>query len=169
MLVDVYTWSMLRHGWGGVGWDDNVLCLWWHGRCYAMLGVGRGGMITFFACGHMVDATQLWCWWMCIHGRCYAMLGVLWDEYMLPCMITCTVGFGGIHIFLMTWMWTSADQTWTLGCQQVKTSSKAARCCSPFKKDNSDEPLKNPEPCFRLSNMWILEDEMLQITLDQGI
>ena len=40
--------------------------------------VGWGGMITFFACGDMVDATQLWCWWMCIHGRCYAMLGVRW-------------------------------------------------------------------------------------------
>ena len=35
-----------------------------------MVGVGWGGMMTFFACGDMADATQL-CWWMCIHGRCY--------------------------------------------------------------------------------------------------
>ena len=25
-----------------------------------------------------------------MHGRCYAVLGVVWDEYMLSCMITCT-------------------------------------------------------------------------------
>ena len=38
--------------------------------------VGWGGMITYVACGDMVDATQLCCWWLCIHGRCYAMGGV---------------------------------------------------------------------------------------------
>ena len=37
-------------------------------------------MISFFACGDMVDATQLIVMLVdvCIHGRGYAMLGVGW-------------------------------------------------------------------------------------------
>ena len=43
-------------GWGG--WDVNVPCVYTHVRCYAMNGVGVGGMLTFLAFTHMLDATQ---------------------------------------------------------------------------------------------------------------
>ena len=49
---------MLRN-WSGVGGDDNVPCNRTHVGCYATgLGWG-GGMITFLALAHMLDATQL--------------------------------------------------------------------------------------------------------------
>ena len=37
-------------GLGGVGWDDNVLCLRTHGRCHAT--------VMLVERAHMVDATQ---------------------------------------------------------------------------------------------------------------
>ena len=49
---------MLRR-WSGVGGDDNVPCTCTHVGCYAGgLGWG-GGMITFLAPAHMLDATQV--------------------------------------------------------------------------------------------------------------
>ena len=52
---------MLRR-WSGVGGDDNddnVPCTCTHVGCYAG-GLGRGGgMITFLALAHMLDATQM--------------------------------------------------------------------------------------------------------------
>ena len=49
---------MLRKmlGWGGG--DVNVLCTCRHVGCYARCWVGVGGMLTFFALAHMLDATQ---------------------------------------------------------------------------------------------------------------
>ncbi len=64
-MVDAIAW---------LGWDDNVLRFWWHGRCYAilwcwrsmlymaMLGVGWGGVRP--------DDIVLCLWW---HGRCYTI------------------------------------------------------------------------------------------------
>ena len=46
----------------------DVACTSVHGRCYGMAWVGWGGMITFVAVEHMLDATNkdlmLWvrCW-----------------------------------------------------------------------------------------------------------
>ena len=121
LLVDVYTWSMLRHAWGGCGMIQRALLV----VTWSMLhNCDVGG------CVYVVDAT--------------AMLGVLWDEYMLPCMITCTVGFGGVHIFLMMNVNECMTKLGHLAIQQATNSSKAARCCSPckiFQNDNSDKPL----------------------------
>ena len=59
----------LRHGCGGVGWDDNVRCCWTHAW-------------WFIAVGHMLDATPLWC---CLQVCTWSMLrhgcgGVGWDD-----------------------------------------------------------------------------------------
>ena len=43
-------------GWGGV--DVNVPCTGRHVGCYARWWVGVGGMLTFLALAHMLDATQ---------------------------------------------------------------------------------------------------------------
>ena len=45
-------------GWG----DDNIPCTCAHVGCYATDGGGGGGMITFLALAHMLDATQLMGW-----------------------------------------------------------------------------------------------------------
>ena len=44
----------------GLGWrgDDNVPCTCTHVGCYTN-GLGWGGMITFLALAHMLDATQV--------------------------------------------------------------------------------------------------------------
>ena len=49
---------MLRKmlGWGGG--DVNVHCTCEHVGCYARCWVGVGGMLTFLALAHMLDATQ---------------------------------------------------------------------------------------------------------------
>ena len=49
---------MLRKmlGWGGG--DVNVPCTCEHVGCYARCWVGVGGMLTFLALAHMLDATQ---------------------------------------------------------------------------------------------------------------
>ena len=49
---------MLRKmlGWGGG--DVNVPCTCTHVGCYARCWVGVGGMLTFLALAHMLDATQ---------------------------------------------------------------------------------------------------------------
>ena len=49
---------MLRKmlGWGGG--DVNVPCACTHVGCYARCWVGVGGMLTFLALAHMLDATQ---------------------------------------------------------------------------------------------------------------
>ena len=49
---------MLRKmlGWGGG--DVNVPCTCTHAGCYARCWVGVGGMLTFLALAHMLDATQ---------------------------------------------------------------------------------------------------------------
>ena len=49
---------MLRKmlGWGGG--DVNVPCICTHVGCYARCWVGVGGMLTFLALAHMLDATQ---------------------------------------------------------------------------------------------------------------
>ena len=49
---------MLRNmlGWGGG--DVNVPCTCTHVGCYARCWVGVGGMFTFLALAHMLDATQ---------------------------------------------------------------------------------------------------------------
>ena len=44
------------------GGDDNIPCTCTHVGCYATDGVGGGGMITFLALAHMLDATQLMGW-----------------------------------------------------------------------------------------------------------
>ena len=44
--------------WSGVGGDDTVPCTCTHVECYAT-GLGWGGMITFLALVHMLNATQL--------------------------------------------------------------------------------------------------------------
>ena len=63
-----------------MGGDDNVPCTCTHVGCYAG-GLGWGGMITFLAPAHMLDATQMvWgggddnvpC--TCTHVGCYAGL-----------------------------------------------------------------------------------------------
>ena len=43
-------------GWGGG--DVNVACTCTHVGCYARCWVGVGGMLTFLAFAHMLDATQ---------------------------------------------------------------------------------------------------------------
>ena len=43
-------------GWGGG--DVNVPCTCTHVGCYARCWVGVGGMLTFLALAHMLDATQ---------------------------------------------------------------------------------------------------------------
>ena len=43
-------------GWGGG--DVNVPCTCRHVGCYARCWVGVGGMLTFLAFAHMLDATQ---------------------------------------------------------------------------------------------------------------
>ena len=60
LLVDVYTWSMLRHAWGVCGMIQRALLV----VTWSMLR-----NCDFGGCVYVVDAT--------------AMLGVLWDEYML--------------------------------------------------------------------------------------
>ena len=40
------------------GGDDNIPCTCAHVGCYARCWVGVGGMITFLAPAHMLDATQ---------------------------------------------------------------------------------------------------------------
>ena len=48
---------MLRT-WSGAGGDDNVPCTCTHVGCYTN-DLGWGGMITFLALAHMLDATQV--------------------------------------------------------------------------------------------------------------
>ena len=70
-------------GWGG-GW------------------VGRGGMITFFACARMVDVTPLWCWW---NVHTWSMLRHTW---------------GGMwwHVFHLN-TWSMLRHTWGgVGCEE---------------------------------------------------
>ena len=64
-----------------VGWDVNIPCTCTHVGCYAIDGVGWGGMLTFLALAHMLDATQLVGWDVnipctCTHVGCYAIDGV---------------------------------------------------------------------------------------------
>ena len=58
---------MLRKmlGWGGG--DVNLPCICTHVGCYARCWVGVGGMLTFLALAHMLDATQDagWGWGGC--------------------------------------------------------------------------------------------------------
>ena len=98
----LHTCSMLRNCW--CWWRDvNVPCTCTHSQCDATAGVG-GGMLTFVALAHMLNATQLlvlvvgcerslhlhtfsmlrncWCWWWevnvsstCRHAQCYAAAG----------------------------------------------------------------------------------------------
>ena len=100
---------MLRNWWGG---DVNVPCTCTHVRCYAIDGVGWGGvgMLTFLALAHMLDATQLMGWdgnvpCTCTHVGCYAidgggvgMLTFLAPAHMFdatPLMGWVGVGWGG--------------------------------------------------------------------------
>ena len=51
----------MLHKWSGAGGDDNddnVPCTCPHVGCYTN-GLGWGGMITFLALAHMLDATQM--------------------------------------------------------------------------------------------------------------
>ena len=62
-----------------LGWDVNVPCTCTHVGCYAIDGVGWGGMLTFLALAHILDATQyvnVPC--TCTHVGCYAIDGVGW-------------------------------------------------------------------------------------------
>ena len=43
-------------GWGGGA--VNVPCTFTHVGCYARCWVGVGGLLTFLALAHMLDATQ---------------------------------------------------------------------------------------------------------------
>ena len=56
--LHLLTCWMLRKmlGWGGG--DVNVPCTCTHVGCYARCWVGVGGMLTFLALAHMLDATQ---------------------------------------------------------------------------------------------------------------
>ena len=58
MLDATHTCWMLGKmlGWGGG--DVNVPCTCTHVGCYAKCWVGVGGMLTFLALAHMLDATQ---------------------------------------------------------------------------------------------------------------
>ena len=49
-------------GWVGGGGDDNIPCTCTHAGCSATGHLGVGGMITFLAPAHMLDATQLMGW-----------------------------------------------------------------------------------------------------------
>lgn len=59
-----HTWSVLRHGWGGLGRGEHALCLSTHGRCHAA--------VMLVSRAHMADATPClvwgrggasWHWW----------------------------------------------------------------------------------------------------------
>ena len=56
--LHLHTCWMLRKllGWGGG--DVNVPCACTHVGCYARCWVGVGGVLTFLALAHMLDATQ---------------------------------------------------------------------------------------------------------------
>ena len=92
-MLHLHTCWMLRKmlGWGGG--DVNVPCTCTHVGCYARCWVGVGGMLTFLALAHMLDATQMlgWCGGdvnvpcTCTHVGCYAR---------------CWVGVGGMLTFL---------------------------------------------------------------------
>ena len=49
---------MLRKMLGWCGGEVNVPCTCTHVGCYARCRVGVGGMLTFLALAHMLDATQ---------------------------------------------------------------------------------------------------------------
>ena len=88
--LHLHTCWMLRY-WSGVGGggDDNIPCTCTHVGCYATgQGWVGGGMITFLALAHMLDATQLVgddnipC--TCTHVGCSPLVG----DDNIPC--TCT-------------------------------------------------------------------------------
>ena len=73
---------------GGVGWDV-MTCVALENMVDATPHVGGVGwdVMTCVALEHMVDATPHVGWGGVVKGK--------------TCLITCTVGFGGTHIFLM--------------------------------------------------------------------
>ena len=74
-------------GWGGV--DVNVPCTGRHVGCYARWWVGVGGMLTFLALAHMLDATQDA--WVGVGG----MLTFLALAHMLDATQDAGLGWGG--------------------------------------------------------------------------
>ena len=102
-------------GWGGG--DVNVPCTCEHVGCYARCWVGVGGMLTFLALAHMLDATQdAGLGW----GGMLTLLHLHWTCWMLRkmlgwgggdvnvhctcehvgCYARCWVGVGGMLTFL---------------------------------------------------------------------
>ena len=72
---DVNVPCTCTHVGAGLGWGDvNVPCACTHVGCYARCWVGVGGMLTFLALAHMLDATQ--------------DAGLGWGDVNVPC--TCT-------------------------------------------------------------------------------
>ena len=114
------TWSLLLCC-GEVGWDDHIFALVYtwsvlsncdvgtHGRCYAMVAVGWGGV--WWAHSVLVHT-----WSMlrscdvgvtCTHGRCYTMLGAgagcatWWAAGCWCVWLFVQFGFGGIHLLIV--------------------------------------------------------------------
>ena len=96
--------QLVRGGWGG---DDNVPCTCTHVGCYATgQGWVGGGMITFLALAHMLDATQL------VgddHIPCFA--------HMLDATQLVRGGWGGGMItFLALNVWIVCGRAWSDFC-----------------------------------------------------
>ena len=118
--LKLHAWLMLRSmwDWGWVGGWDVMIAI---GICYTA--------------GFRAQSTQ-----------CTVV------KWMPALMTTCTVGCAGIHMFHMIWAWLNAWRnldTWRATSEKFLFSGPLhLRMLKSVKSDNSDEPLKNPEPCF---------------------
>ena len=101
-FVRILTFHLILHtcwtvrNWSGVGGggDDNIPCTCTHVGWYATGQGWVGGMITFLALAHMLDATQL------VRGGWGGMITFLALAHMLDATQLVRGGWGGMITFL---------------------------------------------------------------------
>ena len=144
-----------------MGWHTTVM-LWWHVRTWPMLR----HWWMLFACADMVNVTPLWCWW---HVQTWSMLRDWWDVMDTWSLLRNTWGGGqrksgwrpvwllvqlALAVLIIPQDLNVNKCTTKLGhfagsksevSRQRFVSPRPVKC---LRIDNSNEPLKNPEPCF---------------------